>query len=45
MRNYKRIGTMEPDFLKKSSHLHLREKEGVLTLRTPVGFALTHTVY
>ena len=23
---------------------HLREKGGVLTLRTPVGFVLTHTV-
>jgi hypothetical protein len=24
---------------------HLREKGGVLTLRTPVGFVLTHTVH
>ena len=24
---------------------HLREKGGVLTLRTPIGFVLTHTVY
>ena len=24
---------------------HLREKGGLLTLRTPVGFVLTHTVY
>ena len=24
---------------------HLRDKGGVLTLRTPIGFVLTHTVY
>ena len=29
-----------PIFEKNS---HLREKGGVLTLRTPIGFALTHT--
>ena len=31
----------EPIFEKCS---HLREKGGVLTLRTPIGFVLTHTV-
>ena len=35
-------GIREPIFEKCP---HLREKGGVLTLRTPVGFVLTHTVY
>ena len=34
----------QPTWLILEKCPHLREKGGVLTLRTPVGFVLTHTV-